>query len=255
MPSHIYTRLGIWEDSITSNSAARNAARQEGDVGEELHAMDYLTYAYLQLGRNDEAASVVKDLTGMSSLRAGEFKIGYAASAMPVRYAIERQKWDEATKLEPIPGTQPHVGALTTWARAIGFARSGNAAAGQQEIPKLEAAYSKLQTAGEEYWGLQVKVALTEAKAWIAHAEGRNDQAVTWMRAAADAEDAVEKRPVTPGPIIPAREQLGELLLQLKQPENAMKEFEAALKTAPQRRGALQGKAHAAELVASSNSK
>lgn len=255
MPSHIYTRLGMWEDSIASNSAARKAARQEGDVGEELHAMDYLTYAYLQLGRDEEAAKVLNDLNGMSNLRAGEFKIGYAASAMPVRYAIERQKWTEAAKLEPIAGTQPHVGALTTWARAIGFARTGNAASAQQEIPKLEAAYSKLQSAGEEYWGVQVKVALTEAKAWSAYAEGRADQAVTLMRAAADAEDSVEKRPVTPGPIVPAREQLGELLLQLKQPENAIKEFEAALKMAPQRRGALQGKARAAELVASSTPK
>ena len=251
MPSHIHTRLGMWEDSIASNQAARKAARNEGDVGEELHAMDYLTYAYLQLGREEDAAQVVKDLGSMTDLHAAEFKVGFAASAMPVRYAIERQKWDDATRLEPIPGTQPHVIALTVWARAIGFARSGNAAAARQELPKMEEAYSKLKSTGEDYWAHQVKVQITEAEAWIAQAEGKSDEAVKLMRKAADDEDAVEKRPVTPGPVVPAREQLGELLLQLKQPQEAAKEFEAALKMSPHRRGAVQGKARAHELLAS----
>lgn len=249
MPSHIHTRLGMWEDSIASNRAARKAAREEGDVGEELHAMDYLTYAYLQLGRDDEAAAVLKDLTSMPNLHASEFKVGYAASAMPVRYAVERQKWNDATRLEPIPGTQPQVGALTAWAHAVGHARSGNAAVARQELPKLEAAHSKLTSSGENYWAIQVKVQLTEAQAWIAHAEGKLDEAVNLMRTAADQEDAVEKRPVTPGPIVPAREQLGDLLLQLKRPQEAAREFEAALKMAPQRRGAIQGQAQARELA------
>ncbi len=254
MPSHIHTRLGMWEDSIASNRAARKAARDEGDVGEELHAMDYLTYAYLQLGREDEAAKVVKDLTSMSDLRAAEFKIGFAASAMPVRYAIERQKWNDATRLEPLTGTQPHVFALTVWARAVGFARSGNAAAAQQEVPKMEAAHSKLKSAGEDYWAHQVKVQITEAQAWIAHAEGKADEAVRLMRQAADDEDSVEKRPVTPGPVVPAREQLGELLLELKRPQDAIIAFDMALKMSPERRGAVQGKARAVELASTTKS-
>ena len=125
MPSHIYTRLGMWEQSIASNMAARKAAHVQGDIGEELHAMDYLTYAYLQLGRDADAARVLEDLHGMSGLHAGEFKVGYASSAMPVRYAIERRQWVEAARLEPIAGTQPHVFAITIWARAVGLARSG----------------------------------------------------------------------------------------------------------------------------------
>jgi len=252
MPSHIHTRLGMWDESIASNRAARKAARDEGDIGEELHAMDYLTYAYLQLGREEDAASVVKDLRAMPDLHAGLFKIGYAASAMPVRYAIERQKWEDATRLEPIAGTQPHVAALTMWARAVGFARSGNANAAKQELPNMAAANSQLVSTGEDYWARQVKVQMTEAEGWIAFAEGKNDEAVSLMRKAADEEDAVEKRPVTPGPIVPAREQLGDLLLQLKRPEEATKEFETALKMAPNRRGAVQGKARAAELLGSS---
>ena len=251
MPSHIHTRLGMWEDSIASNRAARKAARDEGDIGEELHAMDYLTYAYLQLGRNEEAAAVLKDLAGMPNLRSNEFKVGYAASAMPIRYAIERQNWNDAARLEPIAGTPAHVHALTIWARAVGSARGGNAAAARQELPGLEADQSKLQSIGEDYWALQVKVLMTEAAAWIAFAEGKGDEAIRLMRQAADEEDSVEKRPVTPGPVVPAREQLGDLLLQLKRPQEAVAEFETALRSAPLRRGAVQGKARALEAAAS----
>src|SRR3954454_2581015 len=116
MPSHIYTRLGMWDQSIASNLAARRAAHAQGDTGEELHAMDYLTYAYLQLGRESEAGGVVEDLRAMPALHAKEFKIGYAASAMPVRYAVERKQWADAARLPPVTGAQPHVEALTVWA-------------------------------------------------------------------------------------------------------------------------------------------
>src|SRR5205085_367184 len=143
MPSHIYTRLGMWKESIASNQAARKAARAQADVGEELHAMDYLTYAYLQLDRQTEARGVLQDLAEMSDLHPGEFKVGYAASAMPVRYAIERRNWAEAARLIPIPGTQPHVFAITIWARAVGLARSGDSAAARQELEKLHAAYDE----------------------------------------------------------------------------------------------------------------
>jgi tetratricopeptide (TPR) repeat protein len=245
MPSHIHTRLGLWEESIASNQAARKAAHDQGDVGEELHAMDYLTYAYLQLGQEREAANVLNDLRGMSDLRAGEFKVGYAASAIPVRYAVERKKWDEATRLQPIAGTQPHVAALTGWARAVGFARSRNAAAAHEELAKMETAYQKLQSSGEDYWSVQVKVQIDEVRAWIALAENKPDEALKLMRAAADEEDAVEKRPVTPGAVVPAREQLGDLLLELKRPGEAAKEFERGLAMAPKRRGALIGRTYA----------
>ena len=249
MPSHIYTRLGMWPDSIASNLAARTAAQSQGDIGEQLHAMDYLTYAYLQLGRDAEAARVVADLRSMTGLHANEFKVGYAATAMPVRYAIERRQWKDAAQLEPVAGAQPQVFAISAWARAVGLARSGDAVAARAETDRLKTAWEQLRSARDDYWATQVHVQLNEALGWTAHAEGKNEEAVKLMRAAADEEDAVEKRPVTPGAIVPGREQLGDLLLELGQPTEALKEFESALSMAPQRRAALAGVARAREMA------
>src|SRR5262249_14370705 len=215
--------------------------------------MDYLTYAYLQLGRDSEAQSVLKDLHAMEGLQAAEFKIGYAASAMPVRYAIERQQWTDAARLQPISRAQPHVSAVTVWARAIGLPRSGQPGAARQEIKKLQNSYEQLHGLGDDYWATQVHVQINEALAWVAQAEGKSDEALYLLRTAADEEDAVEKRPVTPGAVIPAREQLADLLLELNRPQEAIKEFERALTMAPQRRGALMGKPHASEMIAATN--
>jgi hypothetical protein len=250
MPSHIYTRLGMWQESIASNLAARKAAQVQGDIGEQLHAMDYLTYAYLQLGRDAEAARVLDDLREMSGLQAGQFKVGYAASAMPARYSIERRQWGEAARLEPVAGTQPHVSAITIWARVIGLARGGEPATARLELDQLKSAYEKVRAAGDDYWATQVHVQINEALAWIAHSEGKEDEALKLMRDAADEDDAVEKRPVTPGAIVPAREQLGDLLLESNRAPEAVVEFERALKMAPQRRAALMGQAHAREMLA-----
>lgn len=246
MPSHIYTRLGMWDQSIASNLAARKAAHAQGDTGEELHAMDYLTYAYLQLGRESEAASVVEDLRAMPALHAKEFKIGYAASAMPVRYAVERKQWADAARLEPVTGAQPQVEALTVWARSLGFARNGDPAAARKESEKLKSLYEQLRSGPDQYWTTQVHVQLNEALAWIAQAEGKHDEAIKLLSDAANEEDAIEKRPVTPGAVIPAREQLGDLFLELNRPKEAANEFAAALHIAPQRRNALAGAARAA---------
>ena len=125
MPSHIFTRLGMWQESIDANLAAKAAAHQQGDVGEELHAMDYLVYAYLQSGRDEEAANVIRQLKSMSNLDPGEFKIGYAATAMPVRYAVERGRWEEAAAIVPPTAAPPQVVAIAVWCRGIGLARSG----------------------------------------------------------------------------------------------------------------------------------
>lgn len=253
MPSHIYTRLGMWQDSITSNLAARTAAHAQGDIGEELHAMDYLTYAYLQLGRDAEAARTLEDLRAMSGLPTGQFKVGYAASAMPVRYAIERRQWMEAAQLVPLAGTQSQVFAITVWARAVGLARIGKPAAARQEAERLKTTYEQLRAAGDTYWATQVHVQVNEVLAWVAHAEGKNDEAVKLMRDAADQEDAIEKRPVTPGPIVPAREQLGDLLQESSRPKEALREFETALAMAPQRRAALTGAERAAAIAGQQN--
>jgi hypothetical protein len=248
MPSHIFTRLGMWNDSVESNKAARQAAQEHGDIGEELHAMDYLTYAYLQLGRNEDAASVVADLQQMQGLQGANFKVGYAATAMPVRLAIEQEKWQEAAALKPAAAAPAEVSAVAVWARAISAARLGRAEDATAELAKLREAESKLRTAGSDYWADQVSIQATEAEAWIGQAKGDGSSARKLMTSAADFEDSMEKLPLTPGPIVPAREQLGELLLLMKQPGEALQQFEAALQQAPGRRGALLGARTAAEL-------
>jgi tetratricopeptide (TPR) repeat protein len=248
MPSHIFTQLGLWEDSITSNLAAREAAHQQGDTGEELHAMDYLVYAYLQSGHDKDAAQVIQQLKNMPNLNADDFKIAYASTAMPVRYAIERGQWADAAGIVSPTGAPPQVVAITVWARGLGLTRSGRAAEARTEIDRLRQIEEQLRTSGNSYWATQVGILTREVMAWSAQADKKPNEAAALMRASADEEDAIEKLPVTPGPIVPAREQLGHLLLEQNHPELALKEFETALANAPGRHGALQGAAHAAEL-------
>ena len=256
MPSHIFTRLGLWDDSIASNQAARAAAHDQGDQGEELHAMDYLTYAYLQRGQNSDAERVVASLTAMTAVAASgsDFKVGYAATAMPVRLAIERHAWRDAADLKTLPGSPPHVTAIIFWARAMANARGGRPQAADGDIAQIEACKQQLQAAGNAYWATQVEVLDKEAEAWRLAAGANTAESVRLLRQAADEEDAVEKLPVTPGPIVPAREQLGELLLEQNQPEQALREFRAALVLAPGRRGALLGGAQAAERIGDARS-
>ncbi|HEY7377803.1 MAG TPA: hypothetical protein VH542_03860 [Steroidobacteraceae bacterium] len=250
MPSHIFTRLGLWDDSVASNLAARDAARAQGDVGEELHSMDYLTYAYLQLGRVSEAQQIVSDAAARTSLSGAEFKIGYAANAMPVRLAIEQGRWATAAKLEPLAGSPPQVAAIVYWARAVGQARGNPPQNDAADIARIAECRQELETAGSQYWATQTGVLEQEARAWTAVAGGDAQKGIDLMRAAADKEDAVEKLPLTPGPIVPAREQLGEILLAAGRPADALSEFQSALKGAPGRRGALQGVARAQEQLA-----
>jgi tetratricopeptide (TPR) repeat protein len=248
MPSHIFTRLGLWDDSITSNLASMEAAHHLGDTGDELHAMDYLVYAYLQSGRDQEAGQLIQQLKSMPELNLGEFKIAYASTAMPVRYAVERGQWAAAAGIVPATGAPPQVVAIAVWARGMGLARSGHAAEARVEIDKLRQIEQLLRASGKSYWATQVGILKREVMAWAAQAEGKPDEAATLMRASADEEDAIEKLPVTPGPIVPAREQLGYLYLEQSHPDLALKEFEIALVNAPGRRGALQGAAQAAQI-------
>ena len=248
MPSHIFTRLGLWEDSITSNLAARDAARQQGDPGEELHAMDYLVYAYLQSGRDKDAAEVIQQLNNMPKVNSDDFKIAYASTAMPIRYVVERGQWADAVGIVPPTGAPPHVVAIAVWARGLGLARSGRAAEARTEIDKLRQIEEQLRTSSNNYWATQVGILTREVMAWSAQADKKPDEAAALMRASADEEDGIEKLLVTPGPIVPAREQLGYLLMEQNHPELALKEFETALANAPGRRGAAIGRAHAAEL-------
>src|SRR4051794_13348822 len=241
MPSHIFTRTGMWNDSVQSNLAARQAAREHGDIGEELHAMDYLTYAYLQLGNTDKAAAIISDLHQLTIATAQDFKVGYAASAMPVRFAVERKNWQEASAIKSVDGAAPQVMAVSVWARAVGMARGGDAKSAGIERRQLVDLEHRLRTNGNAYWADQVAIQLAEANGWIMLANGDRMAAKRFLTTAADMEDSIEKLPLTPGPIVPAREQLGELLLVVGEPADALNQFERALQESPGRRNALQG--------------
>ncbi len=248
MPSHIFTRLGLWDDSIASNIASSDAARKTGDIGEQLHAMDYLVYAYLQSGRDGDAASVIAQLKAMPGLNVSSFKVGYAATAMPIRYVVERGQWAAAAQIVPPPASAPpHVIAIAVWARGLGLARSGHPAEAAGTTKELQRLEDCLRESGNTYWAAQVGIMKREIMAWTSQAQGKQPDAVTLLRAAADEEDSMEKLPVTPGPIIPAREQLGDLLLEQGHPEQAAREFQAALTSSPGRRGSLQGASEAAD--------
>jgi tetratricopeptide (TPR) repeat protein len=269
MPSHIFTRLGLWQEAIRSNLDAEAAAKafavrnhMSGAWDEQFHAMDYLAYAYLQSAQDKQARGVLDELNKIPKADPETFKVAYAFTAIPARYALERRRWDEAAKLtlplgslggfpwERFRWAEAHI----HFARAIGAARTGDTAAARQEVEKLRAIREALiVTQGDYDWAKQVEIQRQVASAWLAHAEGHDDDALRLMRAAADVDDATDKHPVTPGAILPAREQLGELLLELKQPVAALQEFETSLQSAPNRFNGLYGAARAARLAADQN--
>jgi tetratricopeptide (TPR) repeat protein len=264
MPSHIFTRLGLWDEAIKSNLASEAAARgmmkAKGLTGasrEQLHAMDYLAYAYLQTGRDKEAQHVLAELNAIDRVDEPVFSVAYAATAIPARLVLERRNWKAAASLQ-LPENVRTLAPLEKFrwgeahvhfARAIGAARSGNQALARQELALLRAVEQSLTIPPGTYdWRKPVAVERQIAEAWIARGEGRSEDAVRIMRAVADLDDATEKHPVTPGSVLPAREQLGELLLELGRPGEAFVEYELSLKRAPRRLAGLYGAARSAEL-------
>jgi tetratricopeptide (TPR) repeat protein len=257
MPSHTFTRLGYWQESIDTNVASGDVARREGAVAEELHTMDYRVYASLQTAQDRNARRLLDSLPEVAA-RFDPEAIGSAApgsagvfalAAIPARYALERGAWAAAAKLEPHPSKFPYTEALTYYARAIGAARTGDTATVRSSIEALQDIQNRLTQANEGYWAQQAEIQRRAASAWLAFAERRGAEAVTEMRAAADLEDSTEKAAVTPGPLAPARELLGEMLLELKEPAQAQKEFEATLTKEPNRFRAVYGAARAAALA------
>jgi len=260
MPAHIFTRLGLWPESIDSNRASADAgkayyARQGKDTvwDQTLHALDYVVYAYLQTGQDKQARATLEELSAMPKAEPESFVAAYAYAAIPARVALEQHRWSEAASLTPASASFPWDRfawgqAITAFARAIGAARSGDAAAARAEVQKLDGYRAALVAAKQSYWAEQVDIQQHAAAAWVARAEGKNDEAVKLMRAAATLEDSTEKHPVTPAPVLPARELLGELLLDLKQPAQALVEFEASAGREPNRLNGLLGAARAAEL-------
>ena len=260
MPSHIFTRLGLWQESIASNIASAAAARDydakmhPGTASfNQLHALDYLAYAYLQTAQDGKAKEIVDTVFAMNKLSANTFQAAYAFAAIPARYALERRQWAAAAALKLFPSDFPwnnfsHAAAMIYFARSLGASRSGETARALKDIERLSAIQQSLTAAKETYWATQVEIQRQTAAAWLAHAEGNNEAALKLMRSAADLEDSTEKDPVTPGAIVPARELLGDLLLELGAPGQALKEFEASLLVSPNRFNGLYGAAQAAQL-------
>lgn len=257
MPSHTFTRLGYWQDSIDTNTASGEVARQDGSVAEELHTMDYRIYAYLQTAQDHDARRIVDalpevaarfDPDAVGSAAPGSAGV-FALAAIPARYALERGAWAEAATLEPHPSKFPYTEAHTYFARALGAARVGDTATARAAMEALQKIQHELMLAKESYWAEQTEIQRRSASAWLAFVERRETDALTDMRAAATLEDRTEKSAVTPGPLAPARELLGEMLLALQAPAEARKEFEATLKKEPNRFRALHGAARAASLT------
>jgi tetratricopeptide (TPR) repeat protein len=246
MPSHIFTRVGYWKDSIGSNLASARSAKEAGDFSEELHAMDYLVYAYLQLGQDDKARAAVDEMRTVTGFSETFIAGPYAEAASPARYALERGDWKAAEELNVRPSPLANVQSITYFARALGAARAGNPESAKPDIARLGELRDKLRGAKDAYWSEQVDIQARIASAWVLYAEGKKADGLKAMSDAADAEDRSEKHPVTPGVPKPARELYGEMLLDSGNAKEALTAFEATLKKEPNRLGAFAGAAKAA---------
>lgn len=246
MPSHIFTRVGSWEESTATNKRSMEVAKKGGEADEAYHAVDYMVYAYLQLGKDKEARRLAAEIVQLKGTTT-RFIAPYPVAAMPARLAFERGDWKEASQLTVTPTTYPFVEAITRFARAVGAARSGDVASAKKDAEALTELHKKLEATKNNYWATEVEIQRLAVSGWIALAEGNPDQGVKLMRAAADLEDRNEKHIVTPGRIVPARELLGEMLLEVKQPKQALVEFEASQVREPNRFRNLYGSAVAAD--------
>ena len=253
MPSHTFTRVGHWEDSIETNRASADAARKANSAAEVLHAFDYQVYAYLQTAQDSAAQKVIGELKAtIAAVNTAEQygQVGYyAEAAIPARYALERGDWAAAAALQPKSTNFPFIDAITHFARAVGAARGGNAAAAKADTDKLAELRDKLAAAKDEYWSQQVDIQHKAASAWIAFAEKREADAMKLMHDAANSEDATDKAAISPGPLAPVREMLGEMLIDMKQAQHALVELEAVMKKEPNRFRTYYLAARAASMV------
>jgi tetratricopeptide (TPR) repeat protein len=261
MPSHIFVRLGMWQEAIDSNIASARAAKEHvarehlgAAAYNSLHAYDYLTYSYLQRGEDAKVQALVDEVAAIKNLDVENFAGYYGLAAIPARFAVERHRWADAAALTVRPADFPwdryaYAKAMTYFARAIGAARGGDPAQARQDVETLKQLRQKLLDQKNAYWADQVDVQRIASEAWIAQAEGRHDDALKLLGTAADLEDSMDKSPVTPGPITPAREMLGDLLLETNQPAKALEAYERSLKDSPNRLNGLSGAARAAQLA------
>jgi len=247
MPSHIFTRVGDWEASIASNQKAADLARQDKEADDQLHASDYLVYAYLQLGRDRDARRIIDEMVTVTGYNADRNTAAFALAASPARYAVERNDWAAAAKLSLRPTKFGYADAMTHFARALGNVRTGNPGAATADLMRLVEIRDRLREAKDAYWSEQVDIQRQIVAAWNSLAEQRYEEALRGMSAAADAEDRTEKAPVTPGPLAPARELYGFMLLERGMGAEALAAFETSMTHDPNRFNGLAGAARAAE--------
>ena len=246
MPSHIFTRVGYWSQSVDLNATAAKLAKAAREGDDQLHASDYMVYAYLQLGRDREARQIIDEMNSVNGYNPDRNTGPFALAASPARYVVERGDWAAAAQLALCPSKFGYADAMTHFARALGAVRLGNTEAARTEIGRLAELRDKLREAKNAYWAEQVDIQLRLASAWLLYVEGGQQAALQAMSAAADAEDGTEKATVTPGPLAPARELYGAMLLDHGMPKEALLAFEAALAKEPHRLGATLGGARAA---------
>ncbi len=261
MPTHIYTRLGMWRESIEGNvassAAARDyaASRHDGaTIMDDLHALDYLVFAYLQTAQDGNARKVLEHLRRIDRIVPGnEFVSAYSLGAIPARYVLERKRWKDAAKLEAVRpdflAAYPFAMAHVEFARALGAARSGELAIAREAVGRLESLRKGLTEPRFLWWAGQIEIQETAARGWLRHGEGKDDDAVNLLQRAARLEEKSGTHPVTPGQILPAREQLADLLMELERPAEALKEYERSLQAFPNRLNSHFGAARAAELT------
>ena len=259
MPSHLFSRVGLWREMVEGNRASYAAAKielTEKTLGigtyDALHAMDYMVFGHLQQAQDKAAKQLLDEVATIRKVNVENFVAAYAFAAIPARFALERGDWKQAAALELSPADLswskfPQAEAILVFARALGAARSGDVAAARKDAERLRTLKGAMTAAKIGYWAGQTDFQIKTVDAWIAFAEKRNDDAVQLMRAAAEAEEASDKHPVTPGNVVPSRELLGEMLMALKQPEQALAEFERSLKRDPNRFRGISGAARAAE--------
>ena len=254
MPAHTYSMLGLWAQSVASNTKSRAIAQEQAarlwpgaTHPAEPHHLDFLVYALLQMGQEGRAKQL-RDESSVVKKLGFEYLPSYTAlAAVPARFALERQAWKEAAVLEPRGSQFPQAEAITYFARAVGLARSGDPAAAAREVEKLKELRAALEKANQSYWAEQVEIQMLAASAWIAHAKGEKTEALKFMRAAADVEDSSEKHIAMENRLYPMRELLGDLLLEQQQPGPALTEYETSLESTPNRLRGLYGAAKAAE--------
>lgn len=249
MPSHIFTRVGSWQESVATNRRSANAAKADQSGGNWLHAMDYMAYANLQLGRDQEVLGNLNESLTVTDLNPAVMPISYALAAIPARYAIERGMWKDAAALEPRKSRFAFADAMIWFAKSLGAARDGDFQAAEQSAKVLGDTVEALKAAKSNYWATEVSVQYQAALAWIAFGRGNKEAALVQMRGAADMEDASEKSPVSPGRVIPARELLAEMLLQSGNPSEALQQYERSQVRDPNRLRSLIGAGQAAAQI------